>query len=189
MRFLDSTILKSTTNEAGLDAKFLQENGDKYHQALGVKAHYNEVTTWFEEIPDSPYSKAEDDLQIALYEYNKTTEEKYRLDLDSYTLDEVLLEIAEADGRYNEKEKGIAGAHRYAGRFAGNNADALLPWLELIPNDHGMSVLAGGLKAILNVCDRERASESTMSYKMKLNGSPDCEEKCRNSKEDSRRLA
>ncbi|KAJ5755685.1 hypothetical protein N7533_005228 [Penicillium manginii] len=150
MRFLDSTILKSTTNEAGLDAKFLQENGDKYHQALGVKAHYNEVTTWFEEIPDSPYSKAEDDLQIALYEYNKTTEEKYRLDLDSYTLDEVLLEIAEADGRYNEKEKGIAGAHRYAGRFAGNNADALLPWLELIPNDHGMSVLAGGLKAILN---------------------------------------
>ncbi|KAJ5387704.1 hypothetical protein N7509_010245 [Penicillium cosmopolitanum] len=153
MRFLDSSIFKSTTNEATLDVQFVQQNGDKYHEALGAKAHYNEVTTWFEPTPDSGYSNAEDDLRVALYEYNETTEEKYRLDLVSYTINDVLLEIAEADGRYKKKEKGIAGAHRYVGRFAGDNADALRPWLELIPNDNGMSVLAGGLKAILNVCE------------------------------------
>ncbi|KAJ5984070.1 hypothetical protein N7481_006169 [Penicillium waksmanii] len=155
MRFLDSSIFKSSTNEATtLDVQFVQQNGDKYHEALGAKAHYNEVTTWFEPTPDSGYSNAEDDLRIALYEYNETTEEKYRLDLVSYTLNDVLLEIAEADGRYKEKEKGIAGAHRHVGRFAGDNADALRPWLELIPNDIGMSVLAGGLKAILNIAKK-----------------------------------
>lgn len=104
-------------------------------------------------MPDSGYSNAGDDLEIALREYNETTEEKYKLELGKYSLNDVLLEIAEADGRYKSKQNGISAAHRYVGRLSGNNADALLLWLELIPNDNGMSVLAGGLKAILNVSE------------------------------------
>lgn len=154
MRFLDPSRLNFTNTkevEAGLDAEFIQQNGKKYHEALGAKAHYNEVTTWFEPAPTAAYEAGEDDLRIALYEYNETVEENYRLNLATCCLNDILLEIIEADGKYKEKGKGLVNSHQYIGRFAGNNADAIGPWIDLIPSDNGLSLLSGGLKAILNV--------------------------------------
>lgn len=152
MVFLDTFNIKASTKGADISAEFLQQKGDSYHEALGAKAHYNQLTTWFEPLPEPGDTTADDDLRIALYEYNETTEEEFRLNLTSYSLNDVLLEIIEADGRYAARGKGIIHAHRQIARSTGNNAAAIGPWLDLIPADEGLSVLTGGLKAILDVC-------------------------------------
>ncbi|OJJ68853.1 hypothetical protein ASPBRDRAFT_209306 [Aspergillus brasiliensis CBS 101740] len=138
-----------TKGDPGVD--FIQRHGYQYHAAWGEKTFYNEQTAWFEPLPESDYSTSDDELRIALEEYNATTEDKYRLDLTSSSLNEVLLDITEATGRYYAKGKGIVNLPRQVGRSAGDYAEAIGPWLDLIPSDNGLSLLSAGLKAILNI--------------------------------------
>ncbi|CAI7566178.1 unnamed protein product [Penicillium glandicola] len=156
MRSMPSFKRKSTDKEAAISAEFINQHGYRYHEALGEKALYNEETTWFDPVPESEdtTSGPSDDLQIALEEYNATTEEKYRLKITSYSLNDVLLEIVEAEGRYKEKGKGIINSPRHIGRSVGDYADAITPWVDLIPSDNGLSILTAGLKAILNIAKK-----------------------------------
>ncbi|KAK5798239.1 hypothetical protein VI817_004530 [Penicillium citrinum] len=164
-------FIKSSAQSLDVSAEFLQQKGDNYHEALGAKAHYNQLTTWFEPLPEPGDTTSDEDLRIALFEYNETTEERFRLNLASYTLNDVLLEIIEADGRYTARGKGITHAHRQIARSTGNNAAAIGPWLGLIPSDEGLSVLTGGLKVILDIAQKN--AENRQKILHALHGIPD----------------
>lgn len=174
MVFVDTFKIKSSAQSLDVSAEFLQQKGDNYHEALGAKAHYNQLTTWFEPLPEPGDTTSDEDLRIALFEYNETTEERFRLNLASYTLNDVLLEIIEADGRYTARGKGVTHAHRQIARSTGNNAAAIGPWLGLIPSDEGLSVLTGGLKVILDVCVISKTPPDNRSSRYL-----DCPKECR----------
>ncbi|KAK6814397.1 hypothetical protein RU639_009431 [Aspergillus parasiticus] len=150
MRPTPSFKAKCTDKEAAISAMFIDQHGSEYHETLGEKAYYNHQTTWFEPT-ESEDTTPSDDLRTALEEYNETTQEKYRLNISYYNLSDVLLEIAEAEGKYNQKGKGVVHAPRHIGRSAGDYAYAISPWLDLIPSDHELNFLTAGLKATLNI--------------------------------------
>lgn len=77
--------------------------------------------------------------------------------LQSFSIDgahswaEVLDQVELAKEEYDRKAKGKKGMFRKAGRYIGDHADIIDPWLQLIPDTDYSSVVCGGLKFVFGV--------------------------------------
>jgi hypothetical protein len=71
-----------------------------------------------------------------------------RIELTTCSFDDVVRELDRAQTAYDQKAQGIRGFMRKTVRSMGDNADALSLWLDIIPPDHGLSILGAGLTII-----------------------------------------
>lgn len=87
-------------------------------------------------------------------QYQLTAKQPLEFDVKRCTWDDVLDERARALEEYNANGRGGKNIVRRIMRKAGDLTPAISPWLDLLPDEKGMSVLHGGLTLIFNVRDR-----------------------------------
>ena len=68
---------------------------------------------------------------------------------NAYSWDEVLLTAGMAKEKYDAKAKGIFGTFVKLGRKTGENADAILPFMEVFPQGDYTSVAFGGYETLI----------------------------------------
>ncbi|KAL5041338.1 hypothetical protein BDW71DRAFT_217925 [Aspergillus fruticulosus] len=150
---------KSTRNKTKAEkehskqvAVFVAEKAPDYHEYFGMApVDYNAESDKLEPLP------ADKDLKETLLAYNESVEPQLRIELTTCSFDDVLRELDRAQKAYDQKAQGIRGFMRKTVRSMGDNADALSLWLDIVPPDHGLSLLAAGLTIIFwNADNREK---------------------------------
>lgn len=74
-----------------------------------------------------------------------------KFDPNDCTWAEIVDMIAKARQEYEKKALGLKGLIHKGWRGLGNNSSRIEPFLDMIPDDMGLSVLCGGLGLILTV--------------------------------------
>lgn len=101
-----------------------------------------------------------DDFCACIEEYQRSmpdSKTEMRIDIrNNHTWEEVLNAAKEAERIYNvdPAQKSAKRWLRQGFRTLGDYSSGLNPWVGLVPNDKYMSVVNGGLKVILGVCER-----------------------------------
>ena len=93
------------------------------------------------------------DLKAALEGYVSGQIQGVNLDFDTKhcTWGNVLDEAAKAENIYLESGNGPRNVVRKVFRFVGDYSESISPWIDLIPDQDGLSILNGGLKLIFRV--------------------------------------
>lgn len=94
------------------------------------------------------------DLKKAIAEYQKSFPESdvqaLQIDPENCSWEDVLKQMDNAKVRYDNKDNGIGFLRRWW-RKAGENKEAFDPWLEMMPDQYGLSFVRGGIVIILSV--------------------------------------
>ncbi|KAI5863767.1 hypothetical protein GGS23DRAFT_565261 [Durotheca rogersii] len=107
-------------------------------------------------LPGNPQPGAEGDesevldesegLRAALIEYqNLAIDPRLELDVDTCTWENVFECMTGAEEDYEQKAKSWRGVGRRLLRKAGDRAEDVNPWLELIPPEYGMGIIGAGI--------------------------------------------
>ena len=93
------------------------------------------------------------DLKAALEGYVSGQIQGVSLDFNTKhcTWGEVLDEASRAEKAYLESGNGPRNVVRKVFRFVGDYSESISPWIDLIPDQDGLSILNGGLKIIFRV--------------------------------------
>lgn len=101
-----------------------------------------------------------EDLKSAVVEYQHANPGSVfeNIDLETCSWADVFKHMEEAQIQYDERDKHGLGSCRAAWRKFGRKTDlgrdgtvAIDPWLDLIPNDYGLSVVRGAIVLVLMV--------------------------------------
>ncbi|KAL9030027.1 MAG: hypothetical protein Q9196_001801 [Gyalolechia fulgens] len=130
--------------DAELVADFIDREGPAIHPGFAASSHFDKQRAIY-----TPRARHHD-LEAALDGYVPGQTNGVNLDFDPKTCTwvDVLDEADKAEKVYLDGGKGPKNVVRKTFRKAGDYADAISPWFDLIPDEYGLSVLNGGLKLI-----------------------------------------
>ncbi|KUL82565.1 hypothetical protein ZTR_09374 [Talaromyces verruculosus] len=134
-------------------AEYVLKKASDYHEAFGTTAAiYNEDSEQIEALP------ADKDLEKSLIEYNESIDPQFRFDVRKCTFEDVLAELDQAREGYENKAKGVRGFLRHAVRSAGDYANQISLWIDMIPSDCGLNILSAGLKIVFQIARQNAAN-------------------------------
>jgi hypothetical protein len=115
-------------------------------------------------VKEADVESEEDGFKKAMRDYENTAKGKYKTGIDpdsEHTAQQLEKVITESIDRYQTKDmKGFWGKIRWACRKLGDGSDDIQGWLGLLPTEsHYLSVVAGGLKLILQASELSIISE------------------------------
>ncbi|KAJ2990889.1 hypothetical protein NUW58_g2733 [Xylaria curta] len=133
---------------APLVRTFIDRQAASIHPVVAVPSHFVEAK--------QEYVLREDhnELEDALDEYvGALREAKFQIEFDpkNCTWQDVLDQLYKAEQESNLKQKSW---HRKTRRVVAKVGDDISPWLKLIPNENGLSVLNGGLAVFFHAARR-----------------------------------
>ncbi|KAL7928542.1 hypothetical protein V8C35DRAFT_285187 [Trichoderma chlorosporum] len=97
----------------------------------------------------SEESNASESLRQVLVEYQMLNlDPRLELNVDKCTWDDVFDYMKKAQADYEEKAESWRGVLRRIIRKTGEIGDAAMPWLDVMPDDHGLGIVRAGLAAI-----------------------------------------
>jgi hypothetical protein len=131
-----------------------EDKGTGTHKHAAVLQQSQGATEKLTESSPSPKAFKEQSIALrkALLQYQDLNiEPRLDLDVDKCTWDDVLRCISQAGVDYKTKADGWRGTgHRFL-RKAGDVADSIDPWLQLIPDDAGGSIIGAAISIALKV--------------------------------------
>ncbi|KAI0544510.1 hypothetical protein F4679DRAFT_35496 [Xylaria curta] len=137
---------------------FFETDGHKLHRAYGEKTHWLADQGRFISGREPPIQKLKNMLILHQTSVNSTASTTGALNWFEYSWEDVLmqLEIAKASCLVNNKK-----ACRKADRFLAKAASYTEKWIDLIPDEYGLSIVRGGLGLVFStatqkVANRER---------------------------------
>ena len=156
----------SPATDAQFVADYIDKEGPAIHSAFGEPSQFDKQraiyrsSPWHQYVIQLSHSKASysgsrvySDLKAALEGYGSGQIQGVNLDFDTQhcTWGDVLDEAAKAEKIYLESSNGPRNVVRKVFRFVGDYSESISPWIDLIPDQDGLSILNGGLKLIFRV--------------------------------------
>ncbi|KAJ5580214.1 uncharacterized protein N7459_006199 [Penicillium hispanicum] len=86
---------------------------------------------------------------------------QFRFNVKKCTFNDVMVELAQARDIYEDNAQGW-NFWRQGLRTAGDYADEITPWFDLIPSDHGLNFLSAGLKIIFGIAQQNASNRANI---------------------------
>ncbi|CAK7232194.1 hypothetical protein SEUCBS140593_008180 [Sporothrix eucalyptigena] len=140
-----------------VSAMYLRNHGDEIHEALDVRVNpttYSEARRQFE-VLKTPNAEA------ALEWYRKENNDM-RFDVLNCSWDDLFEQMARAQGDHKDRVAHKGNWFRYLWRKAGTQKDAIEPWLQLIPDEYGLSLLRGAIAIVFHIAEKSHEKEKSL---------------------------
>ncbi|ERT00556.1 hypothetical protein HMPREF1624_03930 [Sporothrix schenckii ATCC 58251] len=149
----------SNLDNSRVSAMYLRHHGDEIHQALDVRVN---PSTYSEQRGQVEVLKLPN-VEAALAWYRKQYTD-VPFDVFNCSWDDLFCQIARAQGDHDARNgrKGSVSWFKYLWRKAGSKSDAIEPWLHLIPDEYGLSIVRGAIGIVFHMAEKSHEKEQSI---------------------------
>ncbi|CAK7212185.1 hypothetical protein SCUCBS95973_001356 [Sporothrix curviconia] len=136
---------------------YLRHHGDDIHQALDVRVN------------PTTYSEDRQQLEVLVTPNVKAALEWYRkensdveFDVLNCSWDDLFVQMARAQGDHEARVNRKGNWFKYLWRKAGTQKEAIEPWLQLIPDEYGLSLVRGAIAIVFHIAEKSHEKEKSL---------------------------